>query len=135
MGVKHGRGGALEMVRLLVAAGAKLSEEDDDEGRDAQQYVERIFGPWVVRPHARNEYFKLAEESTACACSCVVCLEEVTTREDLVLGACGHKMCITCYARMATEPAKDKCPECRVGGADVQMWGLFVGGRGASSAG
>ena len=102
----------LELVRLLVSEGAHLA---DGEG-DFQPHVDSILGAWVNRPHARNEHFELTQSSGR-HIECCVCLEEVTRREALVLGACGHKMCVQCYARMLTDRTKDKCPSCRYDGA------------------
>ena len=87
-------------------------------------------GNWVVRPHARNEHFELTQ-SCGRRIECSVCLEEVTRHEELVLGSCGHKMCVKCYARMLTDRTKDKCPCCRYDGApEADAGAAWWGGAG-----
>jgi len=111
----------MELVRVLLAKGARLADSGG-EG-ELQPHVDSILGAWVCRPHARNEHFELMQHAGR-PIECCVCLDEVARREELVLGACGHKMCIKCYARMVMGRGKDRCPQCRVGVREVITWGF-----------
>ena len=91
-----------------MARGRRRNQPREEWDFASLTFEEEKEPPHVCFPHLRNEIWDLTVAANK-SIECPICLETLTSKYQLTVLTCGHKLCGDCWFLMKTK----ECPVCR----------------------